>query len=106
MLVSPPLWLILMTEAGSRTSYSQLAAAGDPRRSRLRRILEERPEARPRLGRAVASLLGTALVAVLAIGVLLLWHVKRRGRLIRERLSAPRVVRMPDVHGPEIDRPS
>jgi hypothetical protein len=30
----------------------------------------------------------------------------RRGRLIRERLSAPRVIRLPEFPNPEIDHPS
>jgi hypothetical protein len=73
----------------------------EPRPSRLRQILDQRPEARPRIGRAVATLLGTALVALGAIGALLIWHLVRRGRLIRQRLSPPRIVRMPDVLEPE-----
>jgi hypothetical protein len=76
-------------------------AGTEPRPSRLRQILEQRPEARPRIGRAVATLLGTALVALGAIGALLIWHLVRRGRLIRQRLSPPRIVRMPDVLRPE-----
>jgi len=57
------------------------------------------------LGRAVAVLLGTGLVAFAALGALLLWHVKRRGRLIRERLNSPRIVRLPEIPGREVDRP-
>ena len=77
-------------------------ARTEPRPSRLRQILEQRPEARSRLGRAVAVLLGTALVAMGAIGALVIWHLVRRGRLIRERLSPPRIVRMPESPGPEV----
>jgi hypothetical protein len=73
------------------------------RRSQLSRILEERPEARSRLGRAVAALLGTFLVAVALFGGLLIWHIMRRGRLIRERLNAPRIAHLPDATGPEVD---
>jgi len=58
------------------------------------------------LGRAVAVLLGTGLVAFAAFGVLLLWHVMRRGRLIRERLNSPRVVQLPEIPGREVDRPT
>jgi hypothetical protein len=61
---------------------------GEPAKTRLGRILAERPEARPRLARAVGSLLGITLVAVAAIGVLLIWHLRRRAGLIRERLTA------------------
>jgi hypothetical protein len=73
------------------------------RRSQLSRILEERPEARLRLSRAVAALLGTFLVAVAAFGGLLIWHIVRRGRMIRERLNAPRIARLPDAAGHEVD---
>lgn len=79
-----------------------LGTRNEPRPSRLRQILEQRPEARPRLGRAVAVLLGTALVGLAAIGALVIWHLVRRGRLIRERLSPPRVVRIPDLPGREV----
>jgi len=59
-----------------------------PAKSRLARILAERPESRPRLARAVGSLLAVTLVTVAAIGVLLIWHLRRRAALIRERLAA------------------
>jgi hypothetical protein len=95
-----------MTDADDPASVDKPAAPGEPPRSRLRRILDERPEARPRLGRAVAILLGTGLVAFAAFGVLFLWHVRRRGRLIRERLNSPRIVRLPEIPGREIDQPS
>ena len=79
-----------MIDADDPASSRQPDGAAEPPRSRLRRILEERPEARPRLGRAVAVLLGTGLIAFAALGALLIWHLVRRGRLIRERLtSAP-----------------
>lgn len=68
----------------------------EPRRSRLRQLLE-RPDARPRVSRAVASLLAASVVALAAIGVLVIWHLVRRGRLIRERLDPPRPVRWPDI---------
>ena len=83
---------------------------GQPRRSRLKRILDEQPEARPRLGKAIAALLGTVVLAVAAIGFLLIWHVARRARLIRERLNPPRGVpplEWPDTKAEEkVDRPS
>src|SRR5262249_25135424 len=101
----PPRRRTRMTEPHKALSTGADGAGGRSRRSRLRRILDERPEARPRLGRAVAALLGTVLVALVAIGALLLWHVRRRGRLIRERLAAPHNVRMPEVPGPEVERP-
>jgi hypothetical protein len=78
----------------------------EPPRTRLRQILEERPEARPRLGRAVAALLGTCLVAVVAVGALLIWHLVRRGRLIRERSPAPRAAGLPEFLERENGSPS
>jgi len=78
----------------------------EPRRSRLRQILDEQPQARARLGRAIAVLLGTTLVALAALGALVIWHLIRRGRLIRERLNAPRKVWLPETPADEDDRPS
>ncbi len=81
-------------------------AAGQPaRRSPLKRILDERPEARGRLGRAIAALLGTALVALGLLGGLLVWHVRRRARVIRERLGPPRVVRWPEPEDLKAEEP-
>jgi hypothetical protein len=68
----------------------------EPRPNWLRRIIGQGPEARKRMGEAVAALLGTALVALAAIGGLVIWHLVRRGRIIRERLDPPRIVRMPE----------
>ena len=90
----------------SQIRVTKAPPRGKPGRSRLRRILDERPEARPRLGRAIAVLLGTGLVSLAAIAALSIWHLVRRGRLIRERLNAPRIVRMPDLPGSEADGPS
>jgi hypothetical protein len=49
------------------------------------------------MAEAVASLLGAALVGMAAIGGLLIWHLVRRGRIIRDSLEPPKVVRMPDL---------
>jgi hypothetical protein len=95
--------LTRMTDIDDPASKQQPAARREPRRSPLRRILEERPESRPRLARAFFELAATTLVAVAAIGALLIWHVIRRGRLIRERLGPPRAVELPDVPGREGD---
>jgi hypothetical protein len=46
------------------------------------------------------------LVAIAAIGALAIWHLVRRGRLIRERLNPPRDARLPEVEPPSRDRPS
>lgn len=45
--------------------------------------------------RAVASLLGVGVVSIGVIGALVIWHLVRRGRLIREGLQPPRDVRFP-----------
>jgi hypothetical protein len=87
-------------------STKEGSPASEPRRSRLRRILDEQPQARSRIGRAVAILLGTSLVALAAIGALVIWHLIRRGRLIRERLKPPRKVSLPEIPADLDDRPS
>ena len=97
---------ISMFDGDGKTSSGAASRQGEPRQSRLRKILEERPEARPRLGRAIAVLGGTGVVAFAAVGGLLIWHIMRRGRLIRERLSDPRVIRLPEFPVKEIDRES
>jgi hypothetical protein len=79
---------------------------GKPPRSRLRKILDEMPKARPRLGKAIAALLGTGLVTLAALCGLLIWHILRRGRLIRERLKPPRVVQPLQPPSQEVDQPS
>ncbi len=62
------------------------------------------------MGKAIASLLGTVVLAVAAIGILLIWHISRRARLIRERLNPPRGVPPMDWPGTQaeekVDRPS
>ena len=74
----------------------------EPEPTLLRRFLQKHPRARDPLGRAVASLIGATLAALAAIGVLIIWHLIRRGRLIREGLPPPRDVRLPDLtRGPE-----
>jgi hypothetical protein len=73
-----------------------------PAPSRLRRLLE-RPDARRRLARAVASLLGVGIATIGVIGALLIWHLVRRGRLIREGLNPPRAVRLPEIEPTERD---
>jgi hypothetical protein len=92
-----------MMDEDGKTSSGPASKPDEPRRSRLRQILDERPEARPRLGRAIAILCGTTLVAFAAFGALFMWHIVRRGRMIRERLSAPRVVRLPEFPSQEVD---
>ena len=59
-----------------------------------------RPEARRKVARAVVSLLGVGIASIGVIGALMIWHLVRRGRLIREGLNPPRVVRLPDAIRP------
>jgi hypothetical protein len=54
------------------------------------------PTARNRLTRAYAELLAVVLASVAGVAMLLLWHLARRGRLIRDRLGSPRQVRWPE----------
>jgi len=93
-----------MTDLEHAAPNDKTTAGGQPTRSRLRQILDERPEARSRLGRAVAALLGTGLFALAALGALLIWHLVRRARLIRERLNPPRIVRLTEPPGHEVDQ--
>jgi hypothetical protein len=73
----------------------------EPAPGRLQRLLE-RPDARRKVARAVGSLLGVGIATIGVIGALMIWHLVRRGRLIREGLGPPRVVRLP---GPEPTEP-
>jgi hypothetical protein len=89
---------------------SQPESGGDkpeasPRRTRLGKILAERPEARPALRSAVVSLLATALATIAIVGLLLIWHLRRRAQLIRDRLGPPRPVSLPSVLGDDDDPP-
>jgi hypothetical protein len=93
-----------MTDAQKPEPTDELGVGGKPRRTTLRRILDENPEARPRLGRAIAALVGAGLVTLAALGILLIWHISRRGRLIRERLSHPRVVPPLELPEREVDQ--
>ena len=61
------------------------------------------PRDRNRIGLAASALLGAGLVATAAIGWLAIWHLVRRGRLIRERLDPPKVVQLLDF--PSTDSP-
>ncbi len=50
------------------------------------------------MSRAVVSLLTTAVIAIAALGTLLIWHFVRRARLIRAGLNPPRPVRWPEIN--------
>ncbi len=94
-----------MTDRDLQESSGAVANGGQPKRTRLGQILAERPEARPRLKSAVGSLLATALVAIAVLGVLLIWHLRRRAQLIRDRLGPPRAVSLPDLSEAGDDEP-
>jgi hypothetical protein len=66
----------------------------EPKHSQLSRLLKQ-PAARGRVSRAVASLLAASVVSIAVLGALLIWHMVRRGRMIRQRLAPPRPVRWP-----------
>jgi len=72
-------------------------------KTRLGRILAERPEARPRIARAVGGLLGVTLVTVAAIGILLIWHLRRRAGLIREQLAPRCNVSLAELELPDLE---
>ncbi len=59
------------------------------------------PGEKRRIGQAVATLLGWWIVAIAAVAALIVWHLIRRGRVLRANLNPPRIVSLPD----EIDRP-
>lgn len=65
-----------------------------------RRPLLNRPDLKPaerrRIGRVVAILLGWGLAATALLAVLALWHLVRRGRVLRASLPEPRPVSLPE----------
>jgi hypothetical protein len=103
---TPPPYRIPMSDPRGPAATGAPVGEGRARRSPLRQILDENPESRPRLGKAIAALLGTALFTLAVLGGLLIWHIKRRGRLIRERLSPPRIVEPLESPDREVARPS
>lgn len=78
-------------------------ADAKPAQTRLSRILAERPEARPRIARAVGGLLAVTLAAVAVLGVLVIWHLRRRAGLIREHLASRCDVSLADLELPDPD---
>ena len=80
-------------------------APAPPRRTWLRKLLDD-PKARPRVRPAVASLLGVGVATIGVVGFFTIWHLLRRGRLIRERLGPPKQVRFPDLGPNESGRPT
>jgi hypothetical protein len=78
------------------------AAAKKDRRPLLERP-ELKPEERVRIGRAVVGLLEWGLVATALLGLLALWHLVRRGRVLRANLTQPRSVSLPEDDRPPRD---
>jgi hypothetical protein len=66
------------------------------KRSQLSRLLEQ-PKARGRVSRAIASLLAVWLISIAALGALVVWHLVRRGRMIRQGLAHRRPVAWPAI---------
>ena len=58
---------------------------------------ELKPAERVRIGRAAASLMVWGLAASAILGILALWHLVRRGRILRANLAPPRSVSLPEI---------
>ena len=56
-----------------------------------------RPGARRRVKRLAATWMGLVLAAMSTLSALILWHLIRRGRLLRENLGPPREVRWEEI---------
>jgi hypothetical protein len=78
-----------MADGNAREQPDHEEAGKKPGTSRLGRILREHPEARPRLGDAIGSLLKVVVATLAIIGLLAIWHLRRRAQLIRDRLGSP-----------------
>lgn len=74
--------------------------ANPPPSRTLRNVIAENPAARRRIGRAYAEFLAVVLVAIASLTALVLWHLARRGRVIRQRLGQPRPISWPDSEPP------
>jgi hypothetical protein len=77
----------------------------EPRRDRLRQLLDD-PKARGPVTQAVARLLAVVVVSIGVLGALVIWHLVRRGRLIRDRLPPPRDAGLPELTSetdPDVD---
>jgi hypothetical protein len=52
------------------------------------------------VGTAFAWLTGAGITAFACFGALLIWHLVRRGRLIRDGLAPPKRIELPDPADP------
>lgn len=59
------------------------------------------PGGRKQVGRAIQMWVAVTLGGVAILGALVIWHLVRRGRRVRERLGPPREILWPDV-GPRV----
>ncbi|WP_169973019.1 hypothetical protein [Tautonia rosea] len=79
--------------------------ANRPAARPLRKVIAENPDARRRIGQAYAEFLAVVLLAIVSLTALVLWHLVRRGRVIRQRLGPPRTISWPNPEPPgTIDR--
>lgn len=62
-------------------------------------MTNERSGKKARLGWAAVRLLSVTLAATAALSMLVIWHLVRRGRWIRERLGNPKPVRLDSAGG-------
>jgi hypothetical protein len=69
-------------------------ASPDPRAATPRRV---DPEARRRIAEAAQIWVITCLSGVVVITALALWHLVRRGRMLRDQLRPPRDTRLPEI---------
>ena len=65
-----------------------------------------KPEERIRIGRAVAVLLGWGLAASTVLALLAIWHLIRRGRVLRANLAPPKTVSLPEIEAKPGPSPS
>src|SRR5271157_4566854 len=80
-----------------KNPQARSAAEANPSEAGWVRSWPSGPRHAPRLSRAVGSLLATVLVAIAVLGLLLIWHLRRRAQLIRDRLGPSRAVSLPDL---------
>jgi hypothetical protein len=57
----------------------------------------EGTEAWRRIGHAAVTWLSLLLVGMVAFSAFVIWHLVRRGRLIRDQLGPPRAVDLPEL---------
>lgn len=75
-----------------------------PRPRAPRPLVQRSPEERRQIVDALRLWVGITLVGIIGLASLVVWHVVRRGRILREGLGPPRVVDWP-VDRPDPDGP-